>query len=105
MNNYLIARWHQFLIVQHLRTLFSPWHRQNPSDFGKKEKMFVDKVLDGVADTYIRLIAAGIRLMIILSGLVVGLFTAIGFLILFVIWLGWPIISIYLVIKGVMLLI
>ena len=104
MNNYLIARWHQFLIVQHLKTLFAPWHRQNPSDFGTKESKFTDKILDVIASAYIRLIAACIRLVIIFAGLVVELFTLIAFLLLFVVWLAWPVISIYLITKGLNLL-
>lgn len=102
MNNYLIARWHQFLIVQHFRTLFAPWHRQNPSDFGKRDRTFTDKILDGVADLYIRLIAAGIRSTIILGGLIVELLTVVSFLVLFVVWLGWPVISIYFIVKGIL---
>ena len=105
MNNYMIARWHQFLIVQHLKTLFAPWHRQNPSDFGKREKTFSDKILDSLADLYIRLIAACIRLLIIFMGLFVELLTLIGFLVLFIVWLAWPAISIYLIITGLNLVV
>ena len=100
MRNYLIANWHRFLITQHFKTLFSPWHRQNPSDIGSKQKAFTDKILDAVVDLYIRLIAAGIRTIIILTGLVVELLTLIFFLVLFVAWLVWPVIAIYLITKG-----
>ena len=100
MNNYLIANWHKFLITQHFRTLFSPWHRQNPSEIGSRQKTFTDKILDVVVDLYIRLIAAGIRTIIILAGLVFELLTLIFFLILFVAWLVWPAIAIYLIMKG-----
>lgn len=104
MNNYMIARWHQFLIVQHFNTLFSPWHRQNPSDFGKIEKTFGDKIMDSLADLYIRLIAAGIRLIIITAGFVVGFLTLIFFLLLFVVWLAWPIIAAYSIARGLSML-
>lgn len=100
MNNYQIAFWHKFLIVQHFRTLFSPWHRQNPSEFGTRARTFVDKILDVLVDVYIRLIAACIRLVIILTGLVAQVLIFLGFIVLFVLWLGWPVISIYLIIKG-----
>lgn len=97
----MIARWHQFLIVQHLNTLFSPWHRQNPSEFGPKETTFVDKIMNAVTDVYIRLIAAGIRLTIIFIGLIVELLTFVGFLLIFVIWLAWPAIAVFLIVKGI----
>ena len=103
MQNYLKSNLHRFLIVQHLRTLFAPWHRQNPSDFGSKNKTFGDKIMDRVADLYIRLIAAFIRLMIVSAGLIWQLVLLVFFLILFVVWLVWPAIAIYLVIKGVFL--
>jgi len=88
------------MIVQHFNTLFSPWHRQNPSDFGPKENKFTDKILDSMADFYIRLIAAGIRLIIIFTGLFVELVTIAGFSALYMIWLGWPAIAIFLISKG-----
>lgn len=100
MNNYLISIWHQFLIAQHLKTLFSPWHRQNPSDIGPKSSTFTDKIMDVITDFYIRIIAAAIRLTIISMGFFVELLTIIVFLLLFVIWLAWPAIAIYLIVKG-----
>lgn len=100
MRNYLKANWHRFLIVQHLNTLFSPWHRQNPSDFGPKEMTFVDRIMNVITDAYIRLIAAGIRLIIIFIGLFVELLTLVGFILLWVIWLAWPVIAIYSIIWG-----
>ena len=104
MQNYLKANWHRFLIVQHFRTLFSPWHRQNPSDFGTKNKNFTDKILDFIVDIYIRLIAAVIRSVIILTGFLVELLTIFAFLILFVVWLVWPAIAIYSIMEGLAML-
>jgi hypothetical protein len=100
MKNYLKATRHQFLMAQHLRTLFSPWHRQNPSDFGTKERTFTDRIFDPIADLYIRLFAAIIRLSIILMGLVWQLVLLIAFLLLFVAWLAWPVIIFYLISRG-----
>jgi hypothetical protein len=100
MQNYMHARWHQFLIVQHFKTLFSPWHRQNPSDFGPKYRTFSDRILDFLADIYIRLIAAGIRLIIIFAGFIVQLATLIFFLVLFVVWLAWPFLAMYSIYLG-----
>ena len=100
----MIARWHQFLIVQHFNTLFSPWHRQNPSDFGPRERKFTDKILDSITDLYIRLIAAVIRLTIIFMGLVVELMTLAVFLVLFVAWLAWPVVAVYMISKGLNLI-
>jgi len=104
MQNYLKANWHRFLIVQHLRTLFVPWHRQNPSDFGKKERTFTDKIMDFFVDMYIRLIAAGIRLTIIFAGLIWQLVLLFFFLVLFVCWLAWPAIAIYSTSRGLSLI-
>ena len=104
MRNYLKANWHRFLIVQHFRTLFAPWHRQNPSDLGKREKTFSDKMLDSLADLYIRLIAAGIRLIIITAGFLMEFLILIAFLLLFIIWLAWPVIAIYSIVRGLSML-
>ena len=100
MGNYLKAARHQFLMVQHLKTLFAPWHRQNPSDFGIRQKTFFDKILDFFADLYIRLIAAGVRTSIIIMGFLWQLILLIVFLMLFIIWLAWPAICVYLIING-----
>lgn len=100
MKNYLKASRHQFLLVQHFKTLFAPWHRQNPSDFGPKNKAFTDKILDSLVDIYIRLIAACIRLVIIIAGLLWQAVLFVFFILLFVAWLAWPAIAIYSVAKG-----
>ena len=100
MQNYLTAARHQFLMTQHLRTLFSSWHRQNPSDFGTKDRTFTDKIFDSIADLYIRLIAAAIRSSIILMGLLWQFVLLISFLILFIFWLAWPVIIAYSISKG-----
>lgn len=102
MKNYLKASVHQFLIIQHFKTLFSPWHRQNPSDFGAKQKTLFDKFFDALADLYIRLIAAVIRLIIIAMGLIWGGILFIGFGILLLIWMIWPVLAVFSVIYGVL---
>ena len=104
MRNYLKAARHQFLMSQHLRTLFAPWHRQNPSDFGRKEKTLADKMLDSLADLYIRLIAACIRTLIIFAGLIWQLILLLAFLLLFIIWLAWPFIAVYSIVRGLSML-
>ncbi|OGN00216.1 MAG: hypothetical protein A3B91_03820 [Candidatus Yanofskybacteria bacterium RIFCSPHIGHO2_02_FULL_41_29] len=102
--DYLKAARHQFLIVQHLKTLFSPWHRQNPSDFSVRQKTFSDKIMDSVADLYIRLIAAGVRLSIVFMGLIWQVILLICFGLLFVIWLAWPVIAVYSIMRGLAML-
>ena len=104
MTNYLIATWHKFLIAQHFRTIFSPWHRQNPSDFGIKSRKFSDKIFDFMADIYIRLIAAFVRFSIILIGLFVELVVLTFFVMIFLLWLVWPVVAIWIIIKGILLL-
>src|SRR3989344_5252230 len=104
MTNYLRAFWHRFLIGQHFKTLFAPWHRQEPSQLApKRSKNFVDKILDFIADIYIRLIAATIRLSVIIAGLVTQLFIALGFTALFLVWIIWPVLAIYLIFRGLSL--
>jgi len=98
------ASWHRFLIAKHLQTLFSPWHRQNPSDFGKRERTFGDKMLDALADIYIRLIAASIRSIIIVSGLIWQLVLFIAFMLLLIVWIAWPAVSVFSIIYGIELL-
>lgn len=100
MKNYQVASWYKFLITQHFRTLFSPWHRQNPSDFGPRSRTFGDKILDAITDLYIRLIAACVRLTIIFAGLLFQVFVLVAFVVLFVTWLAWPAIAIFLILKG-----
>jgi len=104
MRNYMKASWHRFLIAKHLQTLFSPWHRQNPSDFGKRERTFGDKMLDALADIYIRLIAASIRSIIIVSGLIWQLVLFIAFMLLLIVWIAWPAVSVFSIIYGIELL-
>ena len=105
MRNYLNAYWHRFLITQHLRTLFSPWHRRNPSELGNKKKTFTDKIIDLIIDLYIRLIAAGARTAIIVIGLLWQAVLLIIFMFLFVFWIVWPIAGAYLISKGLAMII
>ena len=100
MENYMNAYWHRFLITQHLKTLFAPWHRQNPSDLGGRKKTLSDKIMDQIIDLYIRLIAAGVRLLIIIIGLLWQVILLALFTLLFVVWVSWPIACIYLISKG-----
>lgn len=99
LKNYSIAVWHKFLIAQHARTLFAPWHQlsarymfpaQNPSD----------RIANFLVDIYIRLIAAGIRLTIIVIGLVAQVLVLVFFVGLFVAWLLWPVLFITTITRG-----
>ncbi len=102
--NYVIAIWHRFLISQHFRTLFSPWHRRQPSDFGKASTLS-GKLLDGIVDFYIRILAAIIRLSIIVTGLLWAGIVFVSFWFLFIFWLLWPVIFILILFKGLSLII
>jgi len=98
------ASWHRFLIAKHFQTLFAPWHRQNPSDFGKRDRTYGDKILDVIVDLYIRLIAAGIRLIIIFSGMVWQLVLLLFFMLALIVWIAWPAVSVFSIIYGIELL-
>ena len=104
MSNYIGAARHQFLMTQHLRTLFASWHRQNPSDFGRKNPTFVYRILDVLVSLCIRLLAACIRSAIIILGLVWQFTLLIFFIFIFVVWVSWPVISILSISKGINLI-
>lgn len=100
----MISNWYHFLIVQHLKTFFAPWHRQNPSDIRKKNRTFSDRIVGGIIDLYIRIIAAFVRLVVIIIGLITYLATAVVFVLLFIIWFVWPILSLLLIIRGLLII-
>lgn len=97
--NYLTGNWHRFLISRHFRTLFSPWHRVKPSDIGKA-KTLGDKMGDKLADGYTRLLAAFVRTLIILTGLLYEAGTVFVFVCLIIVWLAWPAVFVILLTKG-----
>ena len=99
LKNYLIGTWHRFLISTHFKMLFAPWHRTRPSEIGATIN-FGDKIADAIVDFYIRILAAVIRLFVILIGLTAEIFVIVVFLILFVVWLLWPLIFIFFLVKG-----
>lgn len=101
--NYLIAGWHKFLIGRHFKTLFSPWHRSNPSDIGVV-KTIGDRIMNLVVDGFIRLVAGFIRLLVICLGLIWEVIQILIFIFLIIVWLFWPIIFIVLIIKGIAVL-
>lgn len=99
LKNYLVGTWHRFLITTHFKTLFSPWHRVKTSDFGET-KNFGDKIVNGIIEFYIRILAAAIRLTIILVGLVIEAMVVFVFIALLIAWLLWPAIFIWSVGNG-----
>ena len=103
LRNYTIGAWHQFLVGRHFRTLFSPWHRVQPSDIGEK-KTIGDKIMNGIIDFYIRILAAIVRSTIIISGLVYEVVLIIAFTALYIIWLLWPVIVLIMVARGINIL-
>lgn len=104
LSSYIKATHQRFLITTHLRTLFSPWHRSDPSKVGKKPSDPFEIVLSFLADVYIRILAAVVRLAVIIVGLFWEGMLFIGFMLLFVAWLLWPVISLFLLYRGLILL-
>jgi len=102
LNNYLVGTWHKFLISRHFKTLFSPWHRLLPSQLPEKQNLST-KISNSILDFYIRILAAIIRLFIILMGLLNELIIIIAFLMLLIIWLIWPVIFVLMITKGLSL--
>lgn len=96
LHNYLVGTWHRFLISTHFKTLLSPWHRTRPSDVGKAQSIG-DKIMNGVVDFYVRILAAIVRLVIILIGLIAEAVIVTAFVALLIVWLLWPVIFIWMV--------
>ena len=100
LHNYLIATWHRFLIGTHAKTMLSPWHRTRPSDVGTTQT-FEDKIANAIVDFYIRIVAAFIRLIIIVIGLMAEFILIIVFLTLLIVWFLWPVVLFLFLINGI----
>ena len=104
--NFLIGTWHKFAISIHFRTLFTAWKRQDlPKE--KQDNPFAqlgENILDAIINGYLRILAAIIRLSIIISGLVVELFIGVSFVLIMFIWIFWPVIIVAWMIRGITLL-
>lgn len=101
IENYAIGTWHQFLISRHFATLFSPWHQLLPSQLENENLSLGLKIMNPVIDGYVRLLAACIRLSIIIAGLAVIVVRSAAFLVLLVVWLAWPVIAVAFIAEGV----
>lgn len=103
LKDFSIATWHKFLILQHLRTLFAPWHRFSSKElFGAKS--FGDKVGNWIFDIFTRFLAALIRLSVITMGLAVQVAVVIFFIVLFAVWAFWPVVVVAFIGRGVSLI-
>ena len=98
--NYVQGSWHKFLIRQHLRTLFSPWHRVTVSQLGKPVGI-ADRIFNVVIELYFRLVAGLIRMTIIIIGLFWSAFNYILFLFIYIFWLFWPVIFLIFLFEGI----
>lgn len=98
--NYTTGTWHRFLIAQHMRNLFAPWHRL---DVGKSQGIG-DKLLNAIAGFYFRILAAFIRLSIVVAGLIWVAVEYIFFILLLILWLLWPLIALIFLIRGLVLI-
>lgn len=103
LQNYSSAIWHRFFIVTHLRTLFSPWHRLRSKYIFSSQK-FTDKLGNFIFEIFIRLLAASVRLCIIITGLLTQTLLFILFLIIFACWIFWPMLVFIFLGKGLVLI-
>ncbi len=91
--NYLVSTWHRFYIINHLKTLFVPWHRVKvkvpPKTLGEK---IIWGAVNMIADAYFLLIAAIVRFSIVIAGLVVELAIFAFFILFFIFWIVSPVI-------------
>lgn len=101
-NNYFIYVWHKFYIPNHLKTLFRPWHRQQPLIEPKTigDKIFL-ATAGRLADFYFILVAAVVRLFVVIFGLISEVFVFLGFIFIFIFWIFWPIVFVYLLFSGI----
>jgi len=103
LKNYAIGTWHLFFIDRHAKTLFSPWHRMRMRDVLRPHNLY-ERAGNVVVDAYTRILAALIRLVIILSGLCFEIVISVFFVALFFAWLLWPMVFVLTVSKGVLLI-
>lgn len=105
LGNYLKSTHQRFLITTHLRTLFSPWHRLDPSKIGHEHRPSIpERFLDLIVDFYIRILGAIVRLSVVIVGLVWEVVLCAAFILLLVGWLVWPALSVFLLYRGLTLL-
>ena len=99
--NYIVSTWHRFYIVNHLKTLFVPWHRLNVEVSLKTlgEKIVLG-IANKIADLYLLLVAAVVRLLVVTIGLVAELVIFAIFSLFLIFWIAGPIIFFGLIILG-----
>jgi hypothetical protein len=64
--------------------------RTEPSQVGAKPANIGERIMYWIMDIYIRLLAAVVRMAIIIAGVIAQGLIIIGFLSFFVLWLIWP---------------
>lgn len=102
MSSYIKSIHHRFLIAGHLRTLFYPWHRQDPSQLAHKESLdFGSKIVEKIIDFYIRILAAFMRLSVVITGLFFEGIVFVGFILGLIVWVIWPVLSILIFLIGI----
>jgi hypothetical protein len=97
--NYFVAAGNKFLIWQHARTLFSPWHRMQ-AKYMFPAQGFSDRIGNFFFEIFIRFVAAFLRLVIIIFGLLTQAAVIIIFAIILFVWIAWPFLVVIYVGKG-----
>lgn len=101
--NYSTAVWNKFLIWQHARTLFSPWHRMQ-AKYMFPAQGFLDRIGNFFFEIFIRFIAAFLRSVIIVFGLLAQATAVIIFAAILFVWLAWPFLFVIYVSRGLELI-
>jgi len=103
MRNFLLGTWHHFGITQHARTILYPWRKQIFDQEPGSDILanIGNKIISKIADIYLRLFAAVIRLSIIVTGLVIESVIFISFIVLLVLWILWPLVLITTISQGI----
>ena len=101
--NFLKAVWHKFFIGRHMATFFATWHRLNAKYIFDNENVG-NKITNFFVGIFIRLLAAGMRSIVITIGLLAEVMILICFVFILVAWILWPVIFFTMSIKGVALM-
>ncbi|MEX2405240.1 MAG: hypothetical protein WD579_01415 [Candidatus Paceibacterota bacterium] len=101
--NFLWFLWHFFAIPLHLKTLFIPWRRlsEETGRYFDLERLFERIIIN----TIMRVIGVFIRLLLIIAGIIVIAATFFVLVILGVMWAILPLIILYTIINGIILLV
>jgi len=94
--------WHFFSVGILLRTLFAPWLRL--SEERKRGFDIENAASTFLVNTVMRGVGVGIRLIFILIGILAIILTCLLTVVVFLVWIAWPLLIIFSLVLGFILL-